>query len=251
MNTTTHFQCLITALQAICARIDGTYDDPSLLSFGPLGVSTTADCRRIASSALRGIPESETTPPPDATLSAAIPDPGRQWESPQHAIDFCMSHPQPIEALKAIVCATIDQDETGFAWELIRDFPDGPLPGAEQHGLRIEEDPVSIPQEIAPKRHTPGPLTVSRHATPEHSPQFGIYAEGQNHDFAIVKGDNAEADATLFAAAPQLLMACQKLVTWLRAIRSEAESLVIDHGPEDGFNLTEAEAIIAEATNYA
>lgn len=59
--------------------------------------------------------------------------------------------------------------------------------------------------------HTSGPLSVIRHATPDYAPQFGIYADGQSHDLAIVKGDNAEADAHLFAAAPELLGALRLL----------------------------------------
>lgn len=55
-------------------------------------------------------------------------------------------------------------------------------------------------------KHTPGPLHISRHATPAHSPQVGIYAQGDHHtDIAIIKGPNAEADATLFAAGPDIL----------------------------------------------
>lgn len=54
--------------------------------------------------------------------------------------------------------------------------------------------------------HTPGPLNISRHATPEHSPQFGIYSEANPHkDIAIITGENAEADAHLMKASPQML----------------------------------------------
>ena len=56
-------------------------------------------------------------------------------------------------------------------------------------------------------RHTPGPWEVSKHATPDYAPQFGIYAEGARNDLAIVKGDNAHADAVVMAAAPGLLRA--------------------------------------------
>ena len=58
----------------------------------------------------------------------------------------------------------------------------------------------------------------------------------------------ALANARLIAAAPDLLVACQKLVLWLRSIRGEDENLVIDHGFDDGFNLTEAEALIESIT---
>lgn len=52
--------------------------------------------------------------------------------------------------------------------------------------------------------HTPEPWNVSKHATPAHSPQFGIYAGDSGRDLATVKGKNAEADAALIAAAPDL-----------------------------------------------
>lgn len=58
----------------------------------------------------------------------------------------------------------------------------------------------------------------------------------------------ALANARLIASAPNLLRTCQKLVTWLSSIRGEDEQLVIDHGFEDGFNLTEAETVIQQAT---
>lgn len=53
--------------------------------------------------------------------------------------------------------------------------------------------------------HTPGPWEVSKHGTPDYAPQFGIYAEGRQNDLATVKGDSAEANARLIAAAPELL----------------------------------------------
>ncbi len=55
--------------------------------------------------------------------------------------------------------------------------------------------------------HTPGPWAISKHATPEHSPQFGIYSDEAANDHCIVKEANAEADARLIAAAPDLLAA--------------------------------------------
>ena len=55
-------------------------------------------------------------------------------------------------------------------------------------------------------KSTPGPWAISKHATPDYAPQFGIYANGGcRPDFIIVKGESAEADATLIAAAPNLL----------------------------------------------
>lgn len=57
--------------------------------------------------------------------------------------------------------------------------------------------------------HTPGPWNVSRHATPDYAPQFGIYAGESARDLATVTGDNAAADAALIEAAPDLLAACE------------------------------------------
>lgn len=56
-----------------------------------------------------------------------------------------------------------------------------------------------------------------------------------------------KANAPVIAAAPELLSTCKKLVEWLYAIRQEDENLVIEHGFNDGFNLTEAQAVIAKA----
>ena len=58
-------------------------------------------------------------------------------------------------------------------------------------------------------QHTPAPWEITKHATPEYAPQFGVYAEGQVNDLATVVGPNAKADAQLIAAAPQLLAACK------------------------------------------
>lgn len=53
---------------------------------------------------------------------------------------------------------------------------------------------------------TPGPWAIIRHATPEHSPQYGIYTEdASGWDIATVHGENAAANAALIAAAPELL----------------------------------------------
>lgn len=58
-------------------------------------------------------------------------------------------------------------------------------------------------------KHTPGPWEISKHGTPAHSPQFGVYAPDSPslrvNDHVIVVGENAEADANLIAAAPDLL----------------------------------------------
>lgn len=58
-------------------------------------------------------------------------------------------------------------------------------------------------------KHTQGNWNVSKHG---NNDSFGIYAEGSGNDFAIVKGGNeeggeAEANAKLITAAPDLLKA--------------------------------------------
>ena len=55
--------------------------------------------------------------------------------------------------------------------------------------------------------HTKGPWNISKHGTPDHTPQYGIYTD--NNDFCIVKGQDAEANARLIAAAPDLLEALE------------------------------------------
>lgn len=57
--------------------------------------------------------------------------------------------------------------------------------------------------------HTPGHWAISKHATPDYAPQFGVYSDDSSKDLAIIKGDNANADAALVAAAPDLLAALQ------------------------------------------
>lgn len=78
-------------------------------------------------------------------------------------------------------------------------------------------------------QHTPGDWFTSRHATPEHAPQFGVYADGQQNDLAIVMGENAEANAWLMANAPVLLAALYSIdanaaesVEWIRRVAREA-----------------------------
>jgi len=62
--------------------------------------------------------------------------------------------------------------------------------------------------------HTPGPWNISKHAAPDYCPQFGIYADGAaaHSDLAIVKDENAQANARLIAAAPELLEALRYYV---------------------------------------
>ena len=72
--------------------------------------------------------------------------------------------------------------------------------------------------------HTPSPLAITRHATPEHSPQFGVYSEGDNssRDIAIVMGPNAASDAALFAAAPEMLEALEAYISETERAASES-----------------------------
>lgn len=43
---------LLEALEAIEARISGTWDNPALVAFGPLSTNTDADCLSIARAAI-------------------------------------------------------------------------------------------------------------------------------------------------------------------------------------------------------
>jgi len=61
------------------------------------------------------------------------------------------------------------------------------------------------------KPHTPGPWNMITHATPEYAPQFGIYADGQQFDFGIIRGADAKANARLIAAAPDLLFIAKRI----------------------------------------
>ena len=95
---------------------------------------------------------------------------------------------------------------------------------------------------MLPIKHTPGPWFVTRHATPDHSPQFGIYDEyGRGRDIATIYGANAEADAALIAAAPALLAA---LVDLLTIANERGAMLGLDEG---GPVLDNARAAIAQA----
>lgn len=54
--------------------------------------------------------------------------------------------------------------------------------------------------------HTPGEWRTVKHGTPEHSPQYGVCSE-DGRDLATFTGPNAKANATLAAAAPDMLAA--------------------------------------------
>lgn len=94
-------------------------------------------------------------------------------------------------------------------------------------------------------KHTPGPWEISKHGTPAHSPQFGVYAPNSPwngvNDLAIVKDDNAEANAQLIAAAPDLIEACKMAEEFLRLECDCSES------DDDGNPLKELRAAIAKA----
>ena len=69
--------------------------------------------------------------------------------------------------------------------------------------------------------HTLGTWEVSKHATPEYAPQYGVYAKGCRQDHCIVRYDNAEANARLIAAAPDLLEVLKSVGNGLFALRHE------------------------------
>lgn len=88
---------------------------------------------------------------------------------------------------------------------------------------------------------SPGPWYYTRLATPDYAPEFGIYAEGwAERDIARVVGPNSEANATLIAAAPELLRALTALLdvpefdgTWetsvaRRAAKKDARAVITE-----------------------
>ena len=100
--------------------------------------------------------------------------------------------------------------------------------------------------------HTPGPWSISKHATPAHSPQFGIYADdGDGHDLAIVCNNNATSNARLISEAPELL-------SELRILLETAK--IIDAGNKNQYGsdchgfapevFAHAESIISKATGH-
>ena len=66
-------------------------------------------------------------------------------------------------------------------------------------------------------QHTPGPWTHK--ATASLGPQYAVYGESDRtgRDVAVVynNGNEAEANARLIAAAPELLEALEKAADWL------------------------------------
>lgn len=55
---------------------------------------------------------------------------------------------------------------------------------------------------------------IHKHATPDYAPQYGVCEEGAQNDFYIVRGDNAKANATLIAAALDLLDALEGIMEY-------------------------------------
>ena len=71
------------------------------------------------------------------------------------------------------------------------------------------------------------PWAVSKLAAPAYAPQFGLYCQDTGADVAIVRGENAAADAALMAAAPAL---CDALIDLLAVAISRGDKLGLDQG---------------------
>ena len=61
-------------------------------------------------------------------------------------------------------------------------------------------------------RPIPQSWEAKRLATPDHTPQFGIYADNEMNATAIVKGPHAEARARFIEAAPDLLGMLEQMI---------------------------------------
>jgi len=70
---------------------------------------------------------------------------------------------------------------------------------------------------------------ICKHATPEHSPQYGVYENNDRNDFCIVTGEDAEAKAQLISAAPNLLEACKHVRDNLSQESKEVWEIEIAH----------------------
>ncbi len=99
------------------------------------------------------------------------------------------------------------------------------------------------------KQRTQGEWHKTKIASPDYAPSFGIYAGDSPTALAVVSGDNAEADATLIAAAPALLIAlvellasCESAVGWC-----DARSVDTSAAPDED-KVSAAYAAIKQAT---
>jgi Mor family transcriptional regulator len=54
-------------------------------------------------------------------------------------------------------------------------------------------------------KHTPGPWSCSKLASPDYAPQYGVFAGDSMSALAIVVKEDSQANAVLIAAAPDLL----------------------------------------------
>ncbi len=67
---------------------------------------------------------------------------------------------------------------------------------------------------------------MGRLAAPDYAPEFGIYADGTPNAIAIVRGENAEANARRISANPELLAVVQSIIGGLGILARFAG----DHG---------------------
>jgi hypothetical protein len=101
---------------------------------------------------------------------------------------------------------------------------------------------------------TAGPLVPSPHSLPMGELGYGTCINGGPHEERRVADcyrEGHQVNAALLAHAfntlPKVVEALRQTTAWLRRIREEHESLVIEHGPDGDFNLCEAEGLLAEA----
>lgn len=93
---------------------------------------------------------------------------------------------------------------------------------------------------------TPGEWIVSRLASPDYAPQYGIYSSENVNDFAIIKGD--EANARAIAALPDLLAALEQAYQLLKTARQYFPKRIRN---SDTFQLELACAAIGSALTKA
>ncbi len=107
-----------------------------------------------------------------------------------------------------------------------------PCPATGETGSRVYFKKVEVIM------HTQGNWEISKHATPDYAPQYGIH-NGRRNDFCIVKGENAEANAQLIAAAPELLRAVKGEFAMLNSLPMTT--------PDQDSRLEQLELLIAKA----